>query len=114
MMADWTPEQLADQKRFCGCGHLKNTHASGEGKCLFAQLQKVNGYPGEAECLCETFVEDVEKTKRYIAEGEEAKKLSVRIFGSAAVPETEGCIFSSPPPLRNAVRKVKGRRRIGE
>jgi hypothetical protein len=55
-MADWTPEQLADQKRICECDHFKNTHASGQGKCLFAQLQAANGYPGEPECPCKKFV----------------------------------------------------------
>lgn len=55
-MSDWTPEQLADQKRICECDHFKNTHSGGQWKCLFDQLQKVNGYPGEPECLCEKFV----------------------------------------------------------
>jgi hypothetical protein len=70
MMSDWTPEQLADQKRICECDHLKNTHGSGQGKCLFAQLQAVNGYPGEAECPCKAFVEDKAKTAAYVAQRE--------------------------------------------
>ena len=61
-MPDWTPEQIADQNRLCECDHFKNTHASGHGKCLFAQLQAVNGYPGEAECTCQAFIEDKDKT----------------------------------------------------
>lgn len=66
-MSGWTPEQIADQDRLCGCGHFKNTHASGHGKCLFAQLQAANGYPGEPECPCQTFVENKDKTSDFLS-----------------------------------------------
>ena len=72
-MPDWTPEQLADQDRLCGCDHFKNTHAGGQGKCLFAQLQAVNGYPGAPECPCQAFVEDEAKTAAYRAQRDRQK-----------------------------------------
>lgn len=67
-MADRTPEQLADQTRLCRCNHLKNTHANGEGKCLFAQLQAAYGYPDDPECPCQMFIEDTARTEAYRAE----------------------------------------------
>lgn len=73
-MGNWTPEQIADQDRLCGCDHFKNTHASGEGKCLFAQLQAVNGYPRELECPCQVFVENREKTTAFIEKREDIKR----------------------------------------
>lgn len=72
-MTDWTPEQLADQRRICECDHFKNTHASGQGNCLFAQLQAVNGYPGEAEFPCQAFVEDKTKTAAHADRVAEAR-----------------------------------------
>lgn len=60
------PGQIADQDRLCGCEHFKNTHAKGIGRCLFAKVQETNGYPGEPECPCETFVEDPEKTAAFL------------------------------------------------
>lgn len=66
-MSDWTPEQIADQDRLCGCDHFKNTHVLGQGKCLFAQLQAAYGYPGEPECSCQTFVENKDKTRAFLS-----------------------------------------------
>lgn len=54
-MADWTPEELADQKRVCECTHLKNSHVNGEGVCVFAKLQAAYGYK-DPECPCKSFV----------------------------------------------------------
>lgn len=73
-MADWTPEQIADQTRLCHCDHLKNTHASGLGKCLFSKLQAAYGYPGEPECPCQAFVEDEAKTAAYRAQRERQRE----------------------------------------
>lgn len=78
-MTDWTPEQLADQKKICECNHFKNTHSGGQWKCLFDQLQKVNGYPGEAECPCQAFIEDKKKTSANIDRVAEAKAKLNRI-----------------------------------
>lgn len=86
-MTDWTPEQLADQKRICECDHFKNTHASGQGKCLFAQLQAVNGYPGEAECPCKAFIEDKKKTSAHTDRVAEARAKLKRIRTKIAQDE---------------------------
>ena len=60
------PVKISDQDRLCGCGHFKNNHAAGSGKCLFAKLQAAYGYPGELECPCGGFVEDPEKTANFL------------------------------------------------
>lgn len=78
-MPNWTPEQIADQTRLCYCDHLKNTHAGGHGKCLFAQLQAAYGYPGEPECPCQAFVEDEAKTSQYRAQRERQQMKGIRL-----------------------------------
>lgn len=68
-MADWTPEQLADQNRICQCKHFKNTHERGTARCCFGALQRAYGYD-DTDCPCQAFVEDAAKTAAYVAQRE--------------------------------------------
>lgn len=55
-MADWTPEELADQRAICECRHFKNTHANGGGACAFGPIQRAYGF-NDPDCSCQEFNE---------------------------------------------------------
>lgn len=93
-MSDWTPEQLADQKAICGCGHFKNTHAQGEASCLFSQIQAAYGFVSP-ECPCRRFSQSAELSAVF-----EIKSLVLRFFGHT---EKADLWFKTPNPLLGGI-----------